>query len=161
MLQLSRHGIQGLVEGEDGGTGGSPSRLREEKDGISSLPSDITLRLPEAGGGEGRMWRGRQGGTSGTLVAASAREAWCAAARWLRRALARAPRRRWRRTGAEEVIGDIVGGAGLVAISSFTLVLPPTVETDRLACPPAFSILWKTSSKRVSSSPISASESEV
>ena len=53
-----------------------------------------------------------------------------------------------------------VGGAGLVAISSFTLVLPPTVATDKVACPPAFSILWNTSNKRVSSSPIFASESE-
>ena len=72
------HGIQGLIRGEvggeivggDGGIGGLPSRLREEKVGMSGLPTDITLRLPEAVGGEGRMWRGRQGGTSGTLVAA-------------------------------------------------------------------------------------------
>ena len=79
MLQLFRHGIQGLVEGKDGGTGGLPSRLREEKVGISGLPTDITRRLPEAGGGEaeGRRWRGRRGGgsSSETLVAASAREA--------------------------------------------------------------------------------------
>ena len=44
-----------------------PSRLREEKDGMSGLPTDITRRLPEAGGGEGRMWRGRGGSSSGTL----------------------------------------------------------------------------------------------
>ena len=68
--QSSKHGIQGLVGSEDGGTGGLPSRLREEKDGMSGLPTDITRRLPEAVGGEGRMWRGRHGGTSGTLVAA-------------------------------------------------------------------------------------------
>ena len=136
--------------------------MREEKVGISGLPTDITLRLPDAGGGEGRRWRGRRGGGSfsGMLVAASAREAWCAAARWLRLALARAPRRRWRRLGVEEVEVDTVGGAAVVAISSFTLVLPPTVEADRVACPPAFSILWKASSKRVSSSPIFSSESE-
>ena len=76
MLQLSKHGIQGLVGGEGGGTGVSPSREREEKVGISSLPTDITRRLPEAGGGEGRMWRRRLGESSETLVAASAREAW-------------------------------------------------------------------------------------
>ena len=78
MLQLFMHGIQGLIRGEvggeivggDGGIGGLPSRLREEKVGMSGLPTDITLRLPEAVGGEGRMWRGRHGGTSGTLVAA-------------------------------------------------------------------------------------------
>ena len=75
-VAVSRHGIQGLVEGEDGGTWGSPSRLRKEKVGISGLPTDITRRLPDAGGGEGRRWRGRQGGTSRTLVAASAGEAW-------------------------------------------------------------------------------------
>ena len=85
------HGIQGLIRGEvggeivggDGGIGGLPSRLREEKVGIFGLPSDITRRLPEAEGGEGRSWKGRRGGgsSSGTLVAASAREAWWAAAR--------------------------------------------------------------------------------
>ena len=147
--------------GGGGEGGGAPSKL--EKVGTSSLPThDITRRLPDSGGGEGRRWRGRRGGgsSSGTLVAASAREAWCAAARWLRSTLARAPRRRWRRTGAEEVDGDSVGGAGVVAVTSLTLVLPPTVETDRVACPPTFSILWKASSKRVSSSPIFASESE-
>ena len=66
-----------------GGGGGAgvgeeqPSRLREEKVGISGLPTDITLRLPEAEDGDGRRWRERRGeGSSGTLVAASAREAW-------------------------------------------------------------------------------------
>ena len=43
----------GAGVGED-----DPFRLREEKDGMSGLPTDITRRLPEAGGGEGRMWRG-------------------------------------------------------------------------------------------------------
>ena len=74
MSQLFMHGIQGLIRGEivgeDRRTGGLPSRLREEKVGMSGLPTDITLRLPEAVGGEGRMWRGRQGGTSKALVAA-------------------------------------------------------------------------------------------
>ena len=52
--------------------------LREEKVGVSDLSTDTTWRLPDAGGGEGRMWRGRQGGGSSSeaLVAASAREAW-------------------------------------------------------------------------------------
>ena len=49
-----------------------------------------------------RWWRGRggRGSPSGTLVAASAKEAWWAAARWLRRALALGPRLRRRRPGA-------------------------------------------------------------
>ena len=42
------HGIQGLIRGEvggeivggDGGTGGLPSRLREEKVGMSGLPTE-------------------------------------------------------------------------------------------------------------------------
>ena len=117
--------------------------------------------LPESAGGEGRSWRGGRGGGSskGALVVTSARAAWCAAARWLRRTLARGPRRRrWRPGDVEE---DSEEGAGVVPISSFNLVLPPMVATDKLACPQAFSILWKTSSKKVSSSPIFASESEV
>ena len=146
--------------GGGGEGGGAPSKL--EKEGKFSLPThDITRRLPDSGGGEGRRRRGREdGGSSEALVAASAWRDWWAAARWLRRAFARAPRRRCRRTGAEEVDGDSVGGAGVVAVTSLTLVLPPTVETDRVACPPAFSILWKTSIRRVSSSPIFDSESE-
>ena len=137
--------------------------LMDEKVGTSSFSTEITFRLPDAAGGEGSSWRGgREGGSSsGALVAASARAAWCAAARWLRRALARGPRRRWRRPVGEDVEDDSVGGTGVVAISSFILVLPPTVVTDKEACPPAFSILWKTSNKRVNSSPIFASESEV
>ena len=113
----------------------------------------VTFRLPEAGGREGWSWRGR-GGSGGTLVAASPREAWWAAARRLRRALARAPQRRWRRPGVEEVEGDADGGAAVVGISSLTLVLPLEVDRDSVACPPAFSILWKASNKIVSSSPI-------
>ena len=47
--------------------------------------------LLDSGGGDGR--RRGVGLLSGALVAAaSARAAWCAAARWLRRALARGPR---------------------------------------------------------------------
>ena len=61
----------------------------------------------------------------------------------------------------EDVEEDSVGGAGVVPILSFILVLLPTVATDKEACPPAFSILWKTSNKRVNSSPIFASKSEV
>ena len=39
---------------------GAPSKL--EKVGTSDLPThDMTRRLPEAGGGEGRRWRGREG----------------------------------------------------------------------------------------------------
>ena len=52
---------------------------------------------------------------------------------------------------------DTMGGAAVVPISSLILILSPAVATG----PPAFLILWKTSSKRVSSSPIYASESEV
>ena len=136
--------------------------MRVKKVGASGLATAVTWRLPDSGDGEGRRRRGRGGGRSSeALVAASARAAWCAAARWLRRALARGPRRRWRRPVGEDVEDDSVGGTGVVAISSFILVLPPTVATDKEACPPAFSILCKTSSKRVNSSPIFASESEV
>ena len=74
------HGIQGLVGGEVRGTRGSPSRSREEKVGISSLPTDITRRLPEAGGKDVEGATGRiQRNTAlhcTALVAASAREAW-------------------------------------------------------------------------------------
>ena len=135
--------------------------MRVWKDGTPCLATVVTFRLPEAGGGEGWSMRGR-GGSGGTLVAASPREAWWAAARRLRRALAPAPRRRWRRPGAEEVEGegDADGGAAVVGISSLTLVLPLEVDRDSVACPPAFSILWKASNKIVSSSPIFSSESE-
>ena len=48
----------------------------QEKVGISALSKStvITLDLPEAGGRQGRRWRGCWGGSSETLVAASARE---------------------------------------------------------------------------------------
>ena len=48
----------------------------------------------------------------------------------------------------------------VVGISSLTLVLPLEVDRDSVACPPAFSILWKASNKIVSPSPIFSSESE-
>ena len=84
--------------GEDGGGDEEPSKLREEKVGRSGLSTLVTWRLPDSGVGDGRWWRegGGRGSPSGTLVAASsAKEAWWAAARWLRRALTLGPR--WRR----------------------------------------------------------------
>ena len=83
--------------GEDGGGDEEPSKLREEKVGRSGLSTLVTWRLPDSGVGDGRWWRegGGRGSPSGTLVAASAKEAWWAAARWLRRAFALGPR--WRR----------------------------------------------------------------
>ena len=67
----------------------------------------------------------------------------------------------WRCPVGEDGEEDTMGGAAVVPISSLILVLPPAVATDKVACPSAFLILWKTSSKRVSSSTIFASESEV
>ena len=89
-------------EGGGGAGGGEddPSRFRVEEDGIYALPKDITRRLPEVGDGERRWWRGRGGGVGRSRGGGStlARVAWLAAARWLRRALAAAPRlRRCRR----------------------------------------------------------------
>ena len=83
--------------GEDGGGDEEPSKLREEKVGRSGLSTLVTWRLPDSEVGDGRWWRegGGRGSPSGTLVAASAKEAWWAAARWLRRAFALGPR--WRR----------------------------------------------------------------
>ena len=69
--------------------GRGPSTLRVWKVGTPCLASVLTFRLPEVGGGEGWSWRG-QGGL--VVVAASAKEAWWSAARWLRRALALVPR---------------------------------------------------------------------
>ena len=88
-------GAGGEVGGGVGGGGGDewPSTLRVEKVGMTGLATAVTRRLPDSGGGDGR--RRGVGLLSGALVAAaSARAAWCAAARWLRRALARRPRRR-------------------------------------------------------------------
>ena len=88
--------------GEDGGGEEEPSKFREEKVGRSGLSTLVNWRLPDSGVGDCRWWRGRggRGSPSGTLVAASAKEAWWAAARWLRRALALGPRLRRRRPGA-------------------------------------------------------------
>ena len=94
-----RAGDGGVGVGGGGGVGGEgPSPLRVWKDGLC-LATVVTLRLPEPGGGEGWSRRGR-GGSGGAPEAASAREAWWAAARWLRRALALAPRWRRRLPGA-------------------------------------------------------------
>ena len=83
--------------GEGGGGDEEPSKLRAEKVGWCGLSTLVTWRLPDSEVGDGRWWRGRggRGSPSETLVAASAKEAWWAAARWLRRALALGPR--WRR----------------------------------------------------------------
>ena len=68
--------------------------------------------------------------------------------------IAQGARQRWRRPVGEEGEEDTMGGTAVVPISSLILVLPPVVATDKVACLPAFSISWKTSSKRVSSSSI-------
>ena len=149
--------------GEGEATSSCPSSWLNEHSRLSPLPTTLVSRAAAGGGGGGGGGSGG-GSTAAVPTLAAAREAWCAAARACERATAAGPRwrrrRRWRRPVGEDVEVDPVGGAGLVAISSFTLVLPPTVATDKVACPPAFSILWKTSNKRVSSSPIFASESE-
>ena len=85
----------------------------------SILAVAVTWRLSDSGGGEGRRQRGRGGERSSetlVVVAASAKEAWWAAARWLRRALALAPRCRRRLPGAGGKVGvDVdVGGEGAV-----------------------------------------------
>ena len=56
---------------------------------------------------------------------------------------------------------DIAKAGVFISLSSLTFVLPPDVAKDRVACPPAFSIFWKTSRKRVSSSHVLMSESEI
>ena len=73
-----RAGDGGVGDGGGGGGGvggGGPSTLRVWKVGTPCLATVVTFRLPEAGGREGWSWRG-QGGSGGTLVAASPREAW-------------------------------------------------------------------------------------
>ena len=42
----------------------------------------------------------------------------------------------------------------VVEVTSLTLVLPLEVDRDSVACPTAFSILWKASNRIISSSPI-------
>ena len=108
--------------------------------GISGLPTDMTRRRLEVGDGERRWQRGRGGGGSTSASALSA--AWLAAARWLRRALAAAPRLRWRRRpawlpGAGGEDGEVETGVGVEgpassSIANLTLVLPPLVEIVRL-----------------------------
>ena len=127
--------------------------------GISGLPTDMTRRRLEVGDGERRWQRGRGGGGSTSASALSA--AWLAAARWLRRALAAAPRLRWRRRpawlpGAGGEDGEVETGVGVEgpassSIANLTLVLPPLVEMARLAMPPVSST-WFNIPKSVSSS---------
>ena len=84
------------------GEGGRPSRLRLPKDVGGGLPRDVTERRPDVGEGEGRMRRGRLWEPTGSMASPEGggeaddgdtkREAWCSAARCLRRALAAAPR---------------------------------------------------------------------
>ena len=108
-----------------------------------SLAIAITWRLPDSGGGEGRRQRGRGGGrSSGALVAASAMEAWWAAARWFRRALARAPRWRRRLPGAGGKVGvadEVEGGDEVDSICSLAVDLFPLEEKVRVALTPATS----------------------
>ena len=77
----------GVGDGGGGGVGGAvPSTLREEKVATFCLAVVVTLRLPEAGGGEGWIRRGRAGGGGGLEGAAAteavveAKVAWCRAA---------------------------------------------------------------------------------
>ena len=55
--------VKKVVEQEE-----DPSRLRVEKVGISGLPKDMTLRLPEVGDGERRWRSGRGGGEGGSQL---------------------------------------------------------------------------------------------
>ena len=62
-----------------------PSTLREEKVATFCLAVVVTLRLPEAGGGEGWIRRGRAGGgglegAAATEAVVEAKVAWCRAA---------------------------------------------------------------------------------
>ena len=123
-----------------------------EKEGMFSLAIAITWRLPDSGGGEGRRQRGRGGGrSSGALVAASAMEAWWAAARWFRWALARAPRWRRRLPGAgskDGVAVDVEGGdedeVEVDSRCSLATETPPLVEKVRVTVAPASSRSSKT-----------------
>ena len=121
--------------------------------GISGLPTDMTRRRLEVGDGERRWQRGRGGGsTSASALSA----AWLAAARWLRRALAAAPRLRPGLPGAGGEDGEVETGVGVEgpassSIANLTVVLPPLVEIVRLAIPPVSST-WFSIPKSVSSS---------
>ena len=119
-----------------------------EKVGISGLPKDMTRRLPEVGDGERRWRSGRGGGVGGSRGggSTSARVAWLAAARWLQRALAAAPRLRRRRpaawlpgAGGEVGVEAVVAGAGggdPTPSVNLKMDLPPLVERDNVAEPP-------------------------
>ena len=163
-------------EGGDGGGGAGggeedPSRLRVEKVGISALPKDITRRLPEVEGGDRRWQSGRRGGVGGCRGggSTSARAAWLVAARWLRRALAAAPRLRRRRrpaawlpgAGGEDIEVEAVEPGVGVTISSLVLVRPMEVVIERVALPPVSSTLWKISNSPVNSSLILLQISEL
>ena len=114
--------------------------MRVEKVG-SCLATVVTLRLPEAGGGEGWSRRG-WGGSSEAPEAASARETWWAAARWLRRALALAPRWRRRLPGAGGKVGvadEVEDGDEVDSICSLAVDLFPLEEKVRVALTPATS----------------------
>ena len=58
--------------------------MREEKVATFCLAVVVTLRLPEAGGGEGWIWRGGAGvgleGAAATEAVVEAKVAWCRAA---------------------------------------------------------------------------------
>ena len=123
--------------------------MRLWKDGLC-LATVATLRLPEPGGGEGWSRRGR-GGSGEAPEAASAREAWWAAARWLRRALALAPRWRRRLPGAgskDGVAVDVEGGdedeVEVDSRCSLATETPPLVEKVRVTVAPASSRSSKT-----------------
>ena len=120
--------------------------MRVEKEGMFGLAIAITWRLPDSGGGEGRWQRGRGGGRP-----ASAMEAWWAAARWFRRALAFAPRWRRRFPGAgckDGVPVDVEGGGEdeveVDSRCSLATETPPFVEKVRVTVAPASSRSSKT-----------------
>ena len=134
--------------------------------GISGLPKDITRRLPEVVEGERRWWSGRLGGRWGG-DSTSARVAWLVAARWLRRALAAAPRLRRRRRpaawlpgadGEAEELGRVVAGDGGVSRVNLKVDLPRLVESDKEAHPPLSSTSLKSSRSFASSAFILLSE---
>ena len=144
--------------------------MRVEKVGISGLPKDMTRRLPDVGDGERRWRSGRGGGVGGSRGggSTSARVAWLAAARWLRRALAAGPRLRRRRPaawlpgaggegGEVETFDPGVGDT----ISNLVMVKPMEVVKKRVALPPDSSTLWKISNSPVNSSLILLQISEL
>ena len=77
-----------------------------------------------------------------SMVAASAKEAWWAAARWLRRALALAPRWRRRLPGAGGKVGvvvEVVGKVGEDSSRSLMVEIPFLDEMVKVADSPASS----------------------